>query len=1015
MADPLVKEAEKEFKACASDDFNNDLLALIKSRHPLVFISSHEEKRLLSHLNNLCIARNYDAYVWDCFGGLRHLATDKQVDAEDGKSSPDKSNPEAALNSIIRRIEKSQADIRRRREEGKEPANNGSIYVLLDFYKYFERLQPAIQRRLRHLATHAKAASVIMTGPSYSSVPALDKDIAVLDFPYPNEYEIGRVLDTSIEIVENKQAFTHIKNIRNHVKKRREDIINAVKGLTLAEAQSAYFKSLVMGDRLGLDPFDVETIMKEKRSIISKSDILEFIAPKVSLDDVGGLDNMTEWFKARRLAFSHEAQQYGLPMPKGALLLGVSGGGKSLTAKGVAKQWNMPLLRLDFGALFNSLVGASEERSRMVIDLAEAVAPCVSGDTVIQDINGNEYVIEDLLNDDGELKNNELYIFGFNEETKKLEPTRVQGVIRHASKKEMIRISTAHSSIEVTKDHRVMVNRDGDLHWVEAQEIDKGDLVMAPKLFMRRCKKPDWKSAISIPYDSMKGQEKGHHILFSKKKGHFCVVNMFNGFNPSELFYMVGLIDGGGWIDAETGKVSISLDNWEMTHNSTTLFCEMFGVEPLIEGNKRTGFRIETENKIAGDILSFARENLMSQEDEYISHYLSGVMDASGDIYADKKFPKVIFNVSNDFGVQDRVAKAMHVFGILAPKRSKSSIVIDTNFDMESAAIALDLRYEPLGSALAGIVRNRLGKDNRSIGYKFGSSLTKDRDRFDLSRADFSLPSQTIASYERGKTVPFDKAYEIAEKIAKVAPSEVAIKDTCVELMQSDLVGVAVTKIEEIGSRYAYDLACEKNHNFIGNNILVHNCVLWWDEIEKGLSGGVGQGSGDSGTTKRVISTFLTWMQEKTAPVFVVATGNNVHDIPPEFMRAGRFDETFWIDLPGKDGREQIFHILLGRKGRDPKTFDIERLAEETKGWTGAEIEKAIHDGMFISFADNKRTLTTEDISVAISKIRPLSETRKEELQQMRTWAKERCTFANTDVDGDGNPDVPDIDLHGKK
>jgi hypothetical protein len=223
-----------------------------------------------------------------------------------------------------------------------------------------------------------------------------------------------------------------------------------------------------------------------------------------------------------------------------------------------------------------------------------------------------------------------------------------------------------------------------------------------------------------------------------------------------------------------------------------------------------------------------------------------------------------------------------------------------------------------------------------------------------------------------------------------------SVFDSNLDILFSDVMGVKIEKISESQDEYVYDLSCEGNHNFFANGLLCHNCILWADEIEKGLAGGVGSGSGDSGTTKRVIGTFLTWLQEKEAPVFVICTANNVLDIPPEFMRAGRFDEVFFIDLPKTLGRKQIFEVLLKKHKFSPEEFDLDYLSEITDGFSGAEIEKSIENAMFECFCDNKRKAKTSDIADSCNNIMPLSKTRSEEFLEMRKWAEGRCKMANT-------------------
>lgn len=164
-------------------------------------------------------------------------------------------------------------------------------------------------------------------------------------------------------------------------------------------------------------------------------------------------------------------------------------------------------------------------------------------------------------------------------------------------------------------------------------------------------------------------------------------------------------------------------------------------------------------------------------------------------------------------------------------------------------------------------------------------------------------------------------------------------------------------------------------------------CILWIDEIEKGIGGVKSSNQTDSGVTSRVFGTLLTWMQEKLAPVFVVCTGNNTCDIPAEFMRAGRFDEIFFVDLPSTEQREEVIECILLRKKRNPEEFDIKTIASQCENYSPAEIEKVINNALFVAYSDNKRPLETKDILGEIGKFQPLYNTKREDIEHMRKWA----------------------------
>jgi ATP-dependent 26S proteasome regulatory subunit len=169
-------------------------------------------------------------------------------------------------------------------------------------------------------------------------------------------------------------------------------------------------------------------------------------------------------------------------------------------------------------------------------------------------------------------------------------------------------------------------------------------------------------------------------------------------------------------------------------------------------------------------------------------------------------------------------------------------------------------------------------------------------------------------------------------------------------------------------------------------------CILWLDEIEKGLSGS--SSFNDSGVTSRVFGHFLTWMQENKSSVFIFATANNIALLPPEFLRKGRFDEFFFVDLPLLEEREEIFTIHLSKVKRDPEHFDISFLARKCEGFSGAEIESAIYEALYIAFHEN-RDISTKDILQSVHQTNPLSETMKEQIDSLRQWGTSRARNAN--------------------
>jgi hypothetical protein len=170
-------------------------------------------------------------------------------------------------------------------------------------------------------------------------------------------------------------------------------------------------------------------------------------------------------------------------------------------------------------------------------------------------------------------------------------------------------------------------------------------------------------------------------------------------------------------------------------------------------------------------------------------------------------------------------------------------------------------------------------------------------------------------------------------------------------------------------------------------------CVLWIDEIEKGFGGNTGSGNSDGGTSSRVFGSFLSWMQEKEKPVFVVATANDVSQLPPEFLRKGRFDEMFFVDLPDAKERASIWEIVIARHRRDPKSNAIAALAKATEGFTGAEIEAAYREALHEAFAENREPTAT-DIQSAINATTPVSVLMEDRIEALRKWSSGRARMA---------------------
>ena len=248
-----------------------------------------------------------------------------------------------------------------------------SIFILKDFHVFFglKNSQPnyLIIRKLRDLATELKnnRKTVILISPQLIIPEDMQKEISVLDFPLPEYDEIKTVLDSLVSDLPESSV--------NLTLEEKDKLVRAAQGLTYQEAENAFARAIVTLH--GLDINALGIIHDEKNQVIKKTGILEFVNSKMKEEDIGGLGNLKKWLKKRNNSWLDDAKKYNIPAPKGVLITGVPGCGKSLTAKAMSAIWGLPLLKLDMGKIFSGVIGSSEENMRRAIATAEAVSPSI--------------------------------------------------------------------------------------------------------------------------------------------------------------------------------------------------------------------------------------------------------------------------------------------------------------------------------------------------------------------------------------------------------------------------------------------------------------------------------------------------------------------------------------------------------------------------------------------------------------------------------------------------------------
>jgi hypothetical protein len=331
-------------------NFQTEIETLIRARYPILYIISSEETRVQELIVDIAKKRQKKVFEWTCSMGIVPAGTSIQsLKARDASTK----DPLTALDQVIEQV---------------EPA----LFVLKDFHPFLTRNNFAVTRKLKDIALHLKNSfkTIILVSPVLEIPTELEKEVTVLNHPLPSREDLSALLDRIIaDVKQFKQVTIELGDAG------RERLLRAALGLTLGEAENVFAKIIVKDERLSGDA--VGEVFAEKQQIIRKSGLLEYYATAENFGNVGGLAVLKEWLTKRAAAFTDEARAFGLPPPRGILLLGVQGCGKSLCAKAVANLWQLPLLRFDMGRMFGSFVGSSEENVRRAISVAESVAPAI--------------------------------------------------------------------------------------------------------------------------------------------------------------------------------------------------------------------------------------------------------------------------------------------------------------------------------------------------------------------------------------------------------------------------------------------------------------------------------------------------------------------------------------------------------------------------------------------------------------------------------------------------------------
>ena len=951
------EEEEISILTTSDDESRQNLDVVMRSRTKIVMVPTLEERRFLLTLLQFCDEKKRKLVTWSHTAGavvmLSHDSNGNEL------AKPTMWSPVDFLKYVAEDNNLPHQGTAKKRFGG------GAVYVMFDLPNWWPATQGggcAMQdseiktlRLLRDIVSgtkEMKGKQIFIVSRDAFIPPDMKNIITVLDWSLPTFATIRN----HIQILVDK-----------YIKRRKQmklgsfsvdddglDLISrSFQGLSLEEVDSIFRQTAVRN----LD-FDVQTfidcILKAKKDLIRKANVgLEIVdTTDLDLKAVGGLAYLKDFIVRREGSFSERARQFGLPAPRGILLIGVQGCGKSLVAKVIGREWNLPVLRLDVGAMFEGLVGASESNTRRALQVAEAMAPCVTGRTRILMSGGAEISAEDLYHS---ISSGKPSIIGF--DGKEFANSSIVGITKKpVGDHGCFRITTAAGRFERTGNHRMMT-RDG---WKEVSEIEIGEDWVAVRIG----------PVPSIPDTIAVGDHLPDNIRlvggeYRSGKGGWkdSVVPKIPSAVDERCTYLLGLAMADGTIRRKSVVVGSS-DQKILDFFSHSMF-EMFGklpceydvTKPGTVSEKRDGSKILTvkmnrqsvfSSVIAGSFFRSLSEHILEFPENLMLSWLRGFIQGDGCVMPESNRVCVTQERKE---LRELISSVLRRLGF--PRRFSGKNIFITGYDEYS-----------------------------SIMSKLRSVAGCDDDKVAMAQE----PTPKRWSFTRG-----------VEKDGE----------------NPNIVWARITDIEPMPeTNFVYDLHCSDPHTYIGDGAIDHNCVMWIDEIDKSLSGVSSSDQSDAGTTARVFQTILTWMQEKKAAVYVAGTANRVISfpsgepiLPPEMLRKGRFDEIFFVDLPDLEERKQILKIHISKQRspdapvRNPDDFDLDQLAQASHGYSGAEIEAAIIEGLNSAFYEDERVLTTDDIKHAMDETLPLSVTMGGPIEALRQWASKHTRPASKPFD----------------
>jgi transitional endoplasmic reticulum ATPase len=729
--------------------------------------------------------------------------------------------------------------------------------------------------------------------------------------------------------------------------------------------------------------------------------------PNVHWEDIGDLEKIKQQLKEVvewPLKYPESFKRLGIKPPSGILLYGPPGCGKTLLAKAVATESQANFILVKGPELTSMWFGESERRIRELFRRAKQVAPCVTGESKVILWNGKEMKIEDMF----KKQLVDVKVVSLNEENMKIEPSRVLAITRREVN-EIYEIETLFGRVKVTGDHLLPTILDGSLTWIPAKNLRVGMYLLAPRK-IPTSEEPRILIEL-LPDETRIYDEKLFAEFFSFKKGRipkslFKRIKTERFVRKSEVkeaglqlekksYYV--RIGKGGWQDSLTKKVKLppELDE-EIMYIHGLWFSDGFTQENSIgfvnkrkdlrefflrtvkekfevEGYSSSRMSVKVDSRVLVVLFKRILEEILSLPENLLLSWLAGVMD--GDGYVSKpsdEYKRIIIGATKRSNIE-LLRKVLWRVGI-PTYSTKKHVVISGKFNLLAFKnIVKKMKHKKKKRRYKSLLMNYTSTTRVDV-IPIGSLLKDVREELQIPVDSLPISTSSYSYYTRNIVNPTrEKLVEIFNTFTERfngAESEKLHKMK--KLIEGEFICGKVKKIRKLtGKKFVYDLVLDKNHNFVCENMFMHNCIIFFDEIDALVPK---RGLTIHEATERIVSQLLTEMSgvEELKDVVIIAATNRPDMLDPALLRPGRFDRQILVPAPDEEGRLKILKVLT-KKMPLAKDVNLKKIAKETENYSGADLEAVCREAAMEALRKNKKAkeITMKEFEKALKVVKP--------------------------------------------